>query len=205
MTTSPPKTRSSAHRKALVAALLLLLATALLGACGGDSTDEIDPGNAADAPDFSKAIEQAPPEIAALYEGDGRLDDGGIDAYEAQLAELEGHPVVVNKWASWCGPCRVEFPFFQDQVADRGDEVAFFGINSKDDDAAAETFLRGHPLPYVNFTDPDESLSVEVGAAPGVPVTVFYNAAGEKTYTHAGPYYSEEELAADIDEFAVNG
>ena len=50
--------------------------------------------------------------------------------------------------------------------AERGDEVAFFGINSKDDDAAAETFLRDHPLPYLNFTDPDESLSVEVGAAP---------------------------------------
>ena len=44
----------------------------------------------------------------------GRLVGGGVRAYERQLAALKGTPVVVNQWASWCGPCRFEFPFFRE-------------------------------------------------------------------------------------------
>ena len=205
MTSEPPEKRIGTLRPLLLLLAAMVLAAAFLTACGGDSDEDTGLGNAATAPDFSKAIDKAPPEIAALYEGDGELVDGGIDAYEAQLAELEGHPVVVNKWASWCNPCREEFPYFQEQVAERGDEVAFMGINAKDVDAAAETFLRDNPLPYLNFTDPDESLSAELSAAPAVPVTLFYNAAGEKTYMHSGPYESADALAADIDKYAVDG
>ncbi len=93
----------------------------------------------------------------------------------------------------------------QDAVAKRGDQVAFIGINATDTDAAAQTFLRDHPVPYLSFTDPDEQLSTSLGAAPGQPITIFYNAAGEKTYVHSGPYASEGALDADIDKYAVNG
>jgi len=180
-----------------------LLVAALLAGCGGSNEDSVDPGT--DPPDYSKAVDAAPKALAPLYEGDGELVDGGEDAYNAQLAELEGYPVVVNKWASWCGPCRVEFPYFQNQVADRGDEVAFMGIDADDTDPAAETFLSEHPVPYLSYTDPDLALSSSIGAAPGQPMTIFYNADGDKTYIHSGPYASEDDLAADIDKYAVNG
>jgi thiol-disulfide isomerase/thioredoxin len=181
----------------------LLIVALVLGACGSSNEDSVDPGT--DPPDFSKAVDAAPAALAPLYAGDGALVGGGEDAYEAQLAKLEGHPVVVNKWASWCAPCRVEFPFFQEQAAKRADEVAFMGIDAKDTDAAAETFIRDHPIPYLSFTDPDEALSASIGAVPSVPWTIFYNADGEKTYAHAGGYESEDALAADIDKYAVDG
>jgi cytochrome c biogenesis protein CcmG/thiol:disulfide interchange protein DsbE len=203
MTTSIDFVRSRRPRRTLGAALALLVAALLLAACGTSNEDDVDPGT--DPPDFSKAVDAAPKALAPLYANGAALVDGGVDGYNAQLAELEGYPVVVNKWASWCGPCRVEFPFFQDQVAERGNKVGFMGVNSRDTDAAAETFLRDHPVPYLSFKDPDGAIAEDLGTGNVQPVTIFYNPAGEKTYVHSGPYESEDALAADIDKYAVNG
>ena len=203
MTTSPRKSRQKHHFAPIAVALILLLTALLVGACGTSNDDSVDPGT--NPPDFSKAVDSAPKQLAPLYADGGSLAGGGEDAYNAQLAELEGYPVVVNKWASWCGPCRVEFPFFQDQAAERANKVGFMGVNSRDTDAAAETFLRDHPIPYLSFNDPDGAIAEDLGTGNVQPVTIFYNAVGEKTYTHSGGYESEDALAADIDKYAVNG
>lgn len=207
MATQAEKTGRSKRRCAIGAALLaLLLSAAVLAACGSDdATDDVDPGSAASAPDYSKMVAAAPPEFADIYDADGAgLLDGGQDAYDAQIAALEGHPIVVNKWASWCGPCRVEFPYFQAEAAERGDEVAFLGLNSDDGEDAATTFLETHPIPYGSFSDPDKAIMFSVGSR-FFPSTIFYNAEGEKTYVFEGEYTSQEDLAADIDRYAVNG
>lgn len=206
MASQTPDSDTSSRARTLAAALSSLLALALLlGACGSGE-DEIDPGNAEDAPDYTKMVEAAPPELAAIYDAEGGgLIDGGLEAYKAQIAALDGYPIVVNAWASWCGPCRVEFPFFQDLAAERGDEVAFLGIDVDDSEDAATTFLNTHPVPYGSISDPDKEIVNELGLGSFLPSTVFYNAEGEKTYSHAGPYDSAEDLAADIDKYAVGG
>lgn len=196
-----PKRRIS--RRIPLAATLALFAAIVLAACGGDS-DEIDPGNAEDAPDFSRAVESAPPPLADLYADGGEILDGGREAYEAELAELEGYPVVANKWASWCGPCRAEFPHLQSQAAEHADEVAFIGVNSNDSTDAAETFLRDHPIPYPSISDPDEEISRELGAIT-YPATFFYDEKGKLVHTRQGVYATEEELAADIERYALSG
>src|SRR5215207_1806792 len=87
-------------------------------------------------------------------------DDGGEQAsgpspyltgdFGAYVAKQD-KPVVVNKWASWCGPCRYEFPFFESQARKRKGEVVFVGVNSEDNRADAEEFLAEHPVPYKHF------------------------------------------------------
>jgi thiol-disulfide isomerase/thioredoxin len=186
----------------------ILAALALgLAACGG-SGDDVDPGSAnpdSAATDYDKALADAPKPLAELYAKGGELLEGGAEAFEAQLAELRGHPVVVNKWASWCGPCRFEFPFFQQVAAKRGDEIAFLGVNANDSNDAAETFLAEFPLPYPSFSDPDQEIARLIGAGREFPSTAFFDAQGEPTYVRRGGYASEDELAADVERYARGG
>jgi thiol-disulfide isomerase/thioredoxin len=175
-----------------------------LAACGSGGDSELDPGAAADAPDYSRAIEAAPPRLASLYSDGNELLEGGLDAFEVELARLEGFPVVVNKWASWCGPCRQEFPHLQNQAAEHADVVAFLGINSDDSVDGAETFLSGHPVPYPSFLDPDLELAGSLDVRLEFPATVFLDREGEIVHVRRGVYASEEDLAADVERYALN-
>jgi cytochrome c biogenesis protein CcmG/thiol:disulfide interchange protein DsbE len=175
---------------------LAALALALAG-CGSDSG-----GGADTPPDYDSALAGAPPPLAKLYEQAGQLLPGGTDAYQRQLAELRGYPVVVNKWASWCGPCHVETPWFQRLSARLGKRIAFLGVDTKDSSAAAEDFLREYPLPYPSFSDPDEEIAEAMEATIGFPATAFYDSRGELAHVQQGQYASIDALAADIERYA---
>jgi cytochrome c biogenesis protein CcmG/thiol:disulfide interchange protein DsbE len=126
---------------------------------------------------------------------------GGVDAFEAYLAK-QGKPVVVNKWASWCGPCRFEFPFLESQAKQRRGEIVFVGVNSNDNRRDAQEFLAENPVPYDHFEDPDQDIAASFNGVQGFPVTAFYRADGEREYVHIGGYASEEDLAEDIERYA---
>jgi cytochrome c biogenesis protein CcmG/thiol:disulfide interchange protein DsbE len=189
---------------ALLAGTLLALVLAACGS-GSGSGGADDPGNAADAPSFDAALLAAPPELAALYDNGGQVLGGGTDAIEAQLEDLKGTPVLVNLWASWCGPCRSELPHLQDAAAKYLDDVAFIGLDVSDSDDAAETFLSDHPMPYPSYSDPDYSVAVDLEPSlVGQPNTLFYDRGGELVHTKFGPYASADELDADIQKYALS-
>jgi thiol-disulfide isomerase/thioredoxin len=190
--------------RALLATLLAVLLALAFAACGsGDSG--ADPGNAADAPDYDGAVADAPPKLKSLYEQGGKLVPGGLDAFSKQLDAVAGYPVVVNNWASWCGPCRTEWPWLQQAAADDLDRVAFVGVNTDDEDAAAKSFLADHPVPYPSFADPDKELAAQTGATlvGGLPNTLFFDSSGELVYTHQGVYPDQATLEADIRKYAL--
>jgi len=110
---------------------------------------------------------------------------------------------VVNVWASWCGPCRFEFPLFQQAAARYGKRVAFLGVDNEDSDDAAKTFLEEAPVPYPSYTDPDSDIVDEIGAGRGLPDTAFYDRKGELAYLKLGPYSDATELRADIERYAL--
>jgi cytochrome c biogenesis protein CcmG/thiol:disulfide interchange protein DsbE len=127
---------------------------------------------------------------------------GGRDAFEAYIEKQRGKPVVVNKWASWCGPCRFEFPFFENQAKKRRGKVVFVGVNSEDNRGDARKFLAEHPVPYKHFDDPDQEIAASFNGVQGFPVTAYYGADGEREFVHYGAYATEEDLAEDIDRYA---
>ncbi len=189
---------SSPGIRAAAALAAGLLAAATLAACG--SSDDSSP-----APDYEPALKQAPPKLAKLYANGDELITGGEEAYDQTLESVRGYPVVVNNWASWCGPCRVEFPWFQDAAAEHLDEVAFLGVDTQDSADAYETFLRDNPLPYPSVEDPDKELAAwaDTGLI-AVPNTLFYDAEGKLVYTHQGQYRTQDDLDADIEKYALS-
>jgi cytochrome c biogenesis protein CcmG/thiol:disulfide interchange protein DsbE len=184
---------------ALIAALAALAAAS--GGCGGG-----------DAP-AGEAVSQAsdidvgslPPALGDLVAQSGELLGGGAEAFERRLEELRGHPVVVNKWASWCAPCRAEFPFFQSQAAKRAGEVAFIGVNSSDNEGDAATFLDEYPVPYPSYQDPELEVADVFNGVAAFPTTAFYDEQGELVYVKQGGYASEDLLAEDIERYAGGG
>jgi cytochrome c biogenesis protein CcmG, thiol:disulfide interchange protein DsbE len=203
------RTTASATLEPMRRALPFLAAAALaavlvigLTQAGGDGESGSDGQETAGSFDLSSARERlqgAPPPLAKLHEQSNQLLGGGEDAFEQRLRELRGHPVVINKWASWCGPCRAEFPIFQSVATARGREIAFLGVDGKDSRSAAAGFLEEFPLPYPSYEDPDEDIARDIGAPANYPVTLFVDARGETVFIHQGQYRSEADLVADIE------
>jgi cytochrome c biogenesis protein CcmG, thiol:disulfide interchange protein DsbE len=185
-----------------IAAALLLVGLVVIVLVGNDDGGAGNPDTALTVEEATAPLENAPPELAALREEANELLPGGADALEERLGALEGHPVVINKWASWCGPCRFEFPFFQEQAAQRGDEIAFLGLLSDDSEDAGATFLKELPLPYPSYVDPDQEVAESLDAQREFPSTVFIDSSGEQVYVKRGGYASKDDLVADIDRYA---
>jgi len=188
-----------------------------VGACGGGESDTVDPGSAGSESaltleEAQADVKKAPPELVSIRDEANEILDEGTDGFDARLAELEaaGIPVVINKWASWCGPCRDEFPEFQAQAIERGDEVAFLGLLSNDGPETGETFLSQLPLPYPSYLDSDQEIAFDRDIQRGFPTTLFIDSDGEVAYTKIGPYSddpesgvtAEEQLVADIENYA---
>ncbi len=153
---------------------------------------------------MQRALEGAPPQLAAVYRQGNTVVGGSTKAFQRQVNALRGHPVVVNKWASWCGPCRTEFPIFQHAATRYGKQVAFLGVNANDHDAAARRFLqvRGAPLSRASATATSRS-PASSASSPIFPTTVFLDAQGKRQYIHQGYYTSTAALAADIRRYAL--
>jgi cytochrome c biogenesis protein CcmG, thiol:disulfide interchange protein DsbE len=144
----------------------------------------------------------APPPLAALHRQANRFLPGERAGLRARLRELRGHPVVINVWGSWCGPCRVELPMFQRASLEWGRRVAFLGVDSKDNRESAERLLADIPVTYPSFDDSDAKIfnGYKLLAAPS---TIYYDAAGMQTYIHQGQYLDRQELDADIRRYAL--
>jgi cytochrome c biogenesis protein CcmG/thiol:disulfide interchange protein DsbE len=143
--------------------------------------------------------------LAANRAQANQLIDGGEEALDAKLAELRGHPVVVNQWGSWCPPCRAEFPFFGESAAAHEGEIAFVGVDIQDDRDAAEDFLAELPVPYPSVFDPDAEAVFSLGWGQSSPTTWFIDGGGEIVHQRPGAYVDRAELEADIEAFLLSG
>ena len=188
-------------RNLRIAVLCVASAALALAGCGSSAGESGDYGGA--HPDYTRALADSPAPLAALHAQHDRLLGGGVGAFQRRIAALHGYPAVVNVWASWCWPCRAEFPVLQNLSARYGRRVAFLGVDSDDSAAAASTFLKERPVPYPSFADPGKQIAAALHVGFGIPDTAFYSRAGKLLYLKQGPYAHPSELAADLKRYAT--
>ena len=181
-----------------------LVAVLVIGLLQSSSSSDRPSGalvsRAPSASETRRALAGSPAALAALHQRANTLIPGGKGRYKSELAALKGHPTVVNLWASWCGPCRLEFPVFQQQAVHFGRKVAFLGVNSGDNHGNAASFLKQFPVTYPSVEDGGERVAQQLGLR-GLPGTAYYDAKGKLVYLHQGGYNSNSDLQRDIQRY----
>ena len=180
-------------------ALPALLIALVAAGCGNSAPKSAAPSQA----QVKRALAGAAPKLQAVHNQANQLLGGKKSDFDARMQDLRGYPVVVNKWASWCAPCRGEFPVFQRAGLTLGKRVAFLGLDAQDNDGNARKFLKSFPVTYPSYRDPDLKISAKVQAGVAFPTTIFFNRSGKVVYAHPGPYTTAADLIADIKRYSL--
>ena len=156
--------------------LLLAMATTLLTACSGGPQQ---------------------PQEARLPESPGELPTYDLERYRALIETLEGTPIVVNFWGSWCPPCEDEAPHLAAISKEHEAAVQFLGVNILDYREPARDFIRRYGWEYPSVFDPPAAIRDGLGYI-GQPITLIYDREGELIWDVTGTI-DAETLREQID------
>jgi cytochrome c biogenesis protein CcmG/thiol:disulfide interchange protein DsbE len=162
----------------LVLGLLALLIWKVANGNAGGVASKIDHGKIVSAPNFTL----------------GRLDRSG----ELQLASLEGKPVILNFWASWCYPCNQEAHTLESASREWAGKATFVGVDVRDATGEARKFLRQHSITYPVVHDNRDKMWPSYGLT-GLPETFFVDARG-RVVGHVAGQISEADLRRGVEE-----
>jgi cytochrome oxidase Cu insertion factor (SCO1/SenC/PrrC family)/thiol-disulfide isomerase/thioredoxin len=142
----------------------------------------------------------SPAPLASLHAQAGQLL--GTTGLLQRIRSLRGYPVVLNAWASWCGPCRAEFKLFASASRRYGRQVAFLGADTDDSPGDARAFLEQHPVSYPSYQTTTAGLA-PLAAVAGLPTTIFIGPSSKVVYVHTGQYDTQGTLDHDISTYAL--
>jgi cytochrome c biogenesis protein CcmG/thiol:disulfide interchange protein DsbE len=184
----------------------------LVGGCSGNLGSERPTGVQIDAPPSASAAptpkptaalpDLCPPRGDAVIAGPKALPDMtlrclGSDA-SRDLRQLAGRPMVINFWASWCGPCKVELPLLARAHREWGDQVAFLGIDVQDASGEAWKSLTSAGVDYPQLEDPEGRTRAPFGWHSGLPLTVFVDARGRMVGIERTAFRTYPEVTAAL-------
>jgi cytochrome c biogenesis protein CcmG/thiol:disulfide interchange protein DsbE len=169
-------------------AVALLLAAVALAACAPSSTKQA-------------GSQDRPPASAGVASDAIHLQMTGFAGGPAFNLpdDLGGRPLVLNVWASWCGPCRKEMPAFQQVYLQAKEKVGFLGLDSRDVQDAARRFVAQTGVIYRLAADPQGQAASKLGVA-ALPTTVFIGADGTLRGRHVGAL-TPTDLRANISRY----
>ncbi|MDQ1395144.1 MAG: hypothetical protein QOG64_403 [Acidimicrobiaceae bacterium] len=118
-----------------------------------------------------------------------------LQGKRVELVDFRGKRVLVNFWASWCIPCRGEFPILQDALNEHGD-VEVLGVVFDDGAKPAATFMQDEHAGWPGLVDPKHHIAdaYRIAQKPGIPVTVLVDGNGVVRGRHLGPFTSKGDL-----------
>ena len=163
----------------MLIAIVLVLAVVIVGAkllidnMGVQTDAELSttPQEETQATADTKPKRQLPPDFT-VYDAEGN---------PVKLSDMRGKPVIVNFWASWCGPCKQEMPDFQAAYETYGDQILFMMVNltggKNETKESAQAHISSNGFTFPVYFDLDKSAAVAYNTVT-IPATYFYNAEG---------------------------
>jgi len=177
---APPSRRARALLA--VGALLIVGIVALvtwLAVRGGDTSSASTP-----APGSNPALDNleqlgpsSEPGVAEVGDEAPDFALATLDGSTVRLSDFRGKPVVLNFWASWCAPCRREFPLLRATAQDAHGRYVVLGVSTSDIRSDARSFVRDEHATWTNGFDADNGVAKSFGVI-GKPQTFFIDARG---------------------------
>ncbi len=146
----------------MIAVLLLILSVAfsgiLLSGCGGSGP----------ATEYGPKIGKLAPDFKLI----------SLDKQEVSLSDFRGKPVLINFWASWCGPCRIEMPFLQ-EIHEKwaGKGLVVLGVNLQENPTTVKKFVENAGLTFPILLSPGNAVPLSYNVR-GIPATFLIDADG---------------------------
>lgn len=188
--------------KAMIGVVVAVLLLGLLSACSSEPKKTQSEGEA-ELPPTPETVEPTltkEPEIGpevSLQAPDFTLKD--LEGKTISLSQFRGKTVLLNFWASWCGPCRAEMPHLQKFFEESGDDLTPIGVNLMEDRSQVERFAQKQGLTFPIALD----LEGKVGSSykvRSIPTTFFIDPEGIIRGKKVGMFGSEEEIRSMLED-----
>lgn len=172
------------RRWKLLAGLGALVAVAAIVAVGLSQRPERGPANGA-----ARATA-----LPGAGDPDRMLKEIAAGRFTAVLRAARPRPVMVDFWASWCGPCRFEMPFITRLRAKYLGRIDFIGVNYQDAREPAEAFVREFKVNFPSYRDPDGAIGKGQGGVVGMPTAIFFDRRGREIHRQTGAFATEAAM-----------
>jgi len=122
----------------------------------------------------------------------------GLDGRAVSLSSFRGQPVLLNFWASWCGPCRIEMPLLQDIYEKwAGGGLVFLAVNLQEDASTVKEFIAGSGYTFPVLLSPGNEVPLAYNVR-GIPATFFIDADGVIRDIKIGAFFSAGEIESKL-------
>jgi len=176
------------HKRIAVLFLILIIAFAAVGCSNDDVSSDAALGLIATDDGSSKPTkgETAP---------DFRLET--LDGQVVTLSDFQGKPVMLNFWASWCGPCQMEIPYMVTAYTDVDDQFEIVAVNIQESSDDVQEFVDSVGMTFPVLLDSDASVAMGYSIR-GIPTSYFLDSDGVVVAIHEGTL-SEDQLQSYLD------
>jgi cytochrome c biogenesis protein CcmG, thiol:disulfide interchange protein DsbE len=124
-----------------------------------------------------------------------------LDGQSLKVSDLRGRVVLINFWATWCGPCRQEMPLLQDYLNRYGERLAVLAVNDDEAPEPVRSFVEALKLHLPVLLDPGSKVT-QLYRVRGFPTSVFVDPQGIIRYQHVG-VLNQDTLAGYLDDLGV--
>jgi len=123
-----------------------------------------------------------------------------LDGSSVTLSAYRGKPILLNLWATWCGPCRAEMPYLQEVFEEKsGEDLVLLTVNLREDETTVRQFMQTEGYTFMVALDRDGAVGNSYSIR-GIPTTFFIDSAGVIRSIHIGSFSNTSQILAELEQ-----